>query len=53
MSSREKAAAKSKLEEREANELFERTGIRDESGDYSLDRIMDNYEYEMAREELR
>ena len=49
MSSREKAAAKSKLEEREANELFERTDIRDESGDYSLDRIMDNYEYEMAR----
>ena len=49
MSSREKAAAKAKLAEREANELFERTGVRDESTDWTLDKVMDNYEYEMAR----
>lgn len=53
MSAREKAAAKAKLKEREAADLFERTGIRDESADWSLENMMDNYEYEMARQELQ
>lgn len=53
MSAREKAAAKAKLKEREAADLFDRAGIRDESVDWSLENIMDNYEYEMARQELQ
>jgi len=49
MSAREKAAAKAKLEEKEANELFDRTGIRDKSADWTLDNMVNEYEYEMAR----
>lgn len=49
MSAREKAAAKAKSDERAAAEFFDRTGIRDESVDCTLENIMNDYEYEMAR----
>ena len=49
MSAREKAAAKAKMEEKEAQDFFERTGIRDESADWTLDNMINSYEYEMAR----
>lgn len=48
MSAREKAKAKAKFEKEQDEEFFRRTGIRNEAEDFTLDNMLDMYEYEMA-----
>lgn len=52
MSAREKAKAKQKFQEEKDKEFYERTGIRDQSEDFTLENMTKKYEYDMAEFEL-
>jgi len=49
MSAREKAQARAKLKERTEAEFFERTGIRNEAQDWTMENLMNRYDYDMAK----
>lgn len=51
MSAREKAKARQKAQKLADQEFFERTGIRDESEDFNLENLVNQYEYDMAKME--
>jgi len=53
LSLREKQKAKKAYEEREDQEFYEKTGIKDTSKDYNLDNLIKKYEYDMNREEKK
>ena len=49
MSAREKAQAKKKLRKDAEKEFFERTGIRNEADDYTMENLINEAEYDMAK----
>lgn len=53
MGAREKAKARQKYQAEKDKEFFERTGIRDESEDFTLENLMNRYEYDMAELKLQ
>ena len=53
MSAREKAIAKAKLDKKVDEDFFERTGIRDETEDWKMGNMINEYKYMRAKEELQ
>ena len=53
MSLREKQRAKKKSEDDEERRLFEETGIKDKSKDFTMENLIKKYEHDMKRHEKK
>ncbi len=53
MSLREKQKAKKRAEEEEERVLYEQTGLRDKSKDFSMDNLIKKFQFDMERHEKK
>ncbi len=53
LSLREKQKAKKRAEEEEERVLYEQTGLRDKSKDFSMDNLIKKFQFDMERHEKK